>query len=186
MQCRSDKSVRCCIGATLLSRDHDLDLAILKISSGNSNGIHEFPFLDITESKVPIGTPVYSYGYPICSESLTEDCHFTGKYHVEPRVASAIVSAYQWGSDGEVPESYIIDRPLLCGNSGGPLVMTESGRVVAFASQSQSDKVAEFKSPFDGTNFAISVPSPYSYCRNFGYPSIQTILREHGITIHSD
>jgi S1-C subfamily serine protease len=122
----------------------EYDLALLKLDFvRNANkaflqGVNAFPFIDAVFDPQEDGTPVYAFGYPLPERNLLEkspDGSLVAHTGLGPRTTSAIISSslemtrpFRSVSD---PIFYVFDKALNYGNSGGPIVLTESGRVIA-------------------------------------------------------
>lgn len=124
------------------------DLALLKVDfQKNSNkewlkGKAEFPFIPVSKRLLAMGEPVYSFGYPLSSgESKSGGGMVIGKTKLSPRLTSAIISSDLDKTDmvmtSNDPQYYVLDKALNYGNSGGPIIATESGCVHAICSRFQ-------------------------------------------------
>jgi serine protease Do len=77
-----------------------------------------------------------------------------------PRATSIIISSHNafikpvQARNLPFPEHYVVDKPLNPGNSGGPIILQETGKVIAVCLSFQY-----FKFPQDGLE--INVPSLY-------------------------
>ena len=157
----------------LLYSSSEVDLAVLKFDfaahsaqqwAKERNG---FPFLEVDLDEHEEGTPVYSFGYPLPETRLEiqEDeggtlSHITGMDWICPRVTSAIVSS-RWEVLGPVQTLgpspfYVLDKAFNYGNSGGPIVLQESGKVIAAVVRFQP---LEIPQPIAGLR--IVIPSLY-------------------------
>jgi S1-C subfamily serine protease len=96
------------INATVLIRDEEHDLALLKLSNTNRT-----PLIEADRTKIKEGMPVLFSGYPLSLVNLT----------THQGVLSAIVS------DASGVTTYLIDGTVNSGNSGCPL-MTIEGEVI--------------------------------------------------------
>lgn len=126
-----------------------LDFALLKVDfQANSNKVllstrTGFPFVEVSARTLEEGEPVYSFGYPLSqSKILVHNSAVTaGHSALCPRTTSAVVAAImdssQMVSAANGPTVYVLDKALNYGNSGGPIVAAETGKVHAFCSRFQ-------------------------------------------------
>jgi len=143
------------------------DIALLKVDFGKNStnlllkGRTEFHYLDIDFGNCLDGTPVYSYGFPLPKVDIKGDQ--TALFALEflcPRVTSAIVSSH-YDALGPVtspalPKWYVIDKALNYGNSGGPIILVETGKVIALCARFQPVSIRQKQS------ISVTVPSLYS------------------------
>ncbi|MAV86955.1 MAG: hypothetical protein CMM67_01770 [Rhodospirillaceae bacterium] len=118
------------VDAQLIYVDMLLDLAVISISSDKIPVNSKVASLDCDKKPV-IGSPVGAFGHPF---SLS----FSG--------TRGIVSGekYRWG------RTWVqTDAPINSGNSGGPLISLETGKVIGISSATLS------KSRTEGLNFAV-------------------------------
>ena len=118
-----------------------------------------FGYLDI-DFKVPAeGTDVYSFGYPLSKISVNESAFATTGFHYSgPRTTSAIISSH-FEVIGPMmvmsfPIHYVIDKALNYGNSGGPLILQENGKVISLCSRFQPVVISQASGD-------IAIPSLY-------------------------
>lgn len=122
-----------------------VDLALLRFDVAGTpplimNHGSGYPALRADLKVAEDGTPVYAYGYPLstATEPIEQVSNAGMMYgsHVSltPRATSAIISSRveQTRPPGrdQGPEVYVLDRTFNKGNSGGPVVLQESGKVI--------------------------------------------------------
>lgn len=129
--------------------DPENDFALLKLDfAKNSQRDHlkdrsGFPYIEVSKRMLEEGEPVYSFGYPLSSAGLLIDMPEikVGYYAHSPRTTSAIVSSTLVQSEmvsfADMPIEYVLDKALNYGNSGGPIVATDTGKVHALCSRFQ-------------------------------------------------
>jgi S1-C subfamily serine protease len=156
---------------TIVRQWPDFDLALLKADFEphreqpcfrDKTG---FDYITIDFTTVPEGTQVYAFGYPLPDIQLQGNQQVIVGFHFFcPRTTSAIISSHN-EVIGPVriavgfPESYVIDKALNYGNSGGPIVVEESGRVVAVCQRFQPVSIPQ------GTG-TVQIPSLYGITRS--------------------
>ena len=106
------------------------------------NGKEEFPHLIPDFNQYFEGTPIYTFGFPLPKVKIIEQNHITvGLEALCPRVTSAIISSiYDYIRpirSKEDTKIYTIDKPLHPGNSGGPAILSENGKVFGVCVASQ-------------------------------------------------
>jgi hypothetical protein len=130
-----------CQSLSLEYTNNNLDLALIKVDFEDNkakhwlNGRDTFPYIPISSRLLSIGEPVYSIGYPLSSGDIVHDSGgiTIGVDEFCPRVTSAIISSTldktaMVMSSGD-PEVYVLDKALNYGNSGGPIIATDTGHV---------------------------------------------------------
>lgn len=176
--------------------DPQLDLALLKVDfQANSTksslvGRTAFPFIEISTRELDEGEPVYSFGYPLSLSSVLVNNSAMTVGHTShcPRTTSAIVSATmdasQMVSTSNDPQVYVLDKALNYGNSGGPIVASESGNVHAFCSRFQPVFIPQnhLKNQA-GFVPSIWIPSLYSVVSRLSNPRILGELSKRNIPI---
>jgi len=162
-----------CTSVTLTDILSDLDLAILKVDFSNNSkkewlkGLFGFPYLKISTRSLDLGEPVYSYGYPLSSAQLiSQGPVMMGSTTLCPRLTSAVVSSTLEQTkivmSSNDPLHYVIDKALNYGNSGGPIVSTETGHVHAVCSRFQPAPIQQHNIvDAQGQPAHIVIPSLY-------------------------
>lgn len=132
----------------------EFDLALLKVDfDKNANkewleGQSEFPYIHVSTRQLEMAEPVYSFGYPLSSSQVEEQpSAIVGSLELSPRLTSAVVSSDLYKTKmvmtGEDPQLYVLDKALNYGNSGGPIVSSETGHVHALCSRFQPVRVPQ-------------------------------------------
>lgn len=174
-----------------------LDFALLKVDfHANSNkewlkGKTAFPFIQVSSRQLDEGEPVYSFGYPLSDVDVHKhDQSVIGLEALCPRVTSAIVSSTFEQSrpfmNPDDPKVYILDKALNYGNSGGPIVSTESGMAHAFCSRFQPVFVPQPHLVMNGKPVMIMIPSLYGVVSSLGNVEILNLLRELNVPISEE
>lgn len=201
----------CCTGAVIYL-DVNNDFVLLKVSDDEIrdtswlvNG--KFPHLKVSNRILDEAEPVYSYGYPlsetvkiISGETLTIEVEGQGNqtYPVHtfqtvlcPRTTSLIVSSRTENSNFQnqngIPNTYVLDKALNYGNSGGPIISSLTGFVHGMCRRFQPVGIRQ-KSLIDtnGNPLQIVIPSLYGIATNLSIPSIQEQFQNNGINLEAD
>jgi serine protease Do len=176
--------------------DAALDFALLKVDfQANANkvqlsGLRAFPFLKVSTRELEEGEPVYSFGYPLSHSSLVFHNSTATIGHTAhcPRTTSAVVAATmdtsKMLSTSSDPLVYVLDKALNYGNSGGPIVASETGNVHAFCSRFQPVEIPQHQLE-EQLGFLpwIYIPSLYSVVSRLSNSRILSEMRARGIPI---
>ena len=122
----------------------------------------EFYYLEIDFSVPEEGTPTYSFGYPLPKIEVRGDEKFMVAFQSScPRATSLIISSHKnligpfYSKKKIFPKFYVIDKALNYGNSGGPIVLQESGKVISLCIEFQPVSIPQ------ETDSRIIIPSLY-------------------------
>jgi S1-C subfamily serine protease len=177
----------------------DSDVAFLKVDfAANANkahlqGLTGFPHLRISRRHLEEGEPVYAFGYPLPeSELLVQNDHMTIAHSAHaPRTTSAIVAATMDRtlvvSSGQEAQVYVLDKALNYGNSGGPIIATETGRAHALCSRFQPVAVPQAHVTMaNGDHLTIVIPSLYGIVSSLSDPRLLEELEKRRVPITDD
>lgn len=167
--------------------DSDNDFALLKIdpeADSNARVLEngEFPFIPISDTTLEEAEVVYAFGYPLSEGNLIlpSATLIAGVMELRPRVTSAIVSSLIESQGMHVhsgnQQTYVLDKALNYGNSGGPIVSVETGNAHAFCSRFQPVFV-----PQQQGAPAVMIPSLYGIVSSLHYQPIHNALSSRGI-----
>jgi S1-C subfamily serine protease len=132
------------------------DIAILKAS----NLQKPVQFLEIDLNDHIEGTPIYAFGYPLPEIKLIQSQNMMiGFDFICPRVTSSIISS-KYDMIGPIRTSqdtkyYVIDKALNYGNSGGPIILVESGKVISVCVRFQPVNIPQLQGA------SVTIPSLY-------------------------
>ena len=176
------------------------DFALLKVDFGrNSNkqwlaGRTRFPCVPVSARRLEEGEPVYSFGYPLSAGPVVARHPrgiTIGVLNLSPRVTAAIVSSTLEQTtmvmSPDDPETYVLDRALNYGNSGGPIVATCTGHVHAICSRFQPVFIPQMHlKDAAGANLRVMTPSLYGIVSSLGTPTVRAKLEEIGVRVLQD
>ncbi len=149
----------------------EYDLALLKANFELNKqrqyflGKDGFPYLEIDFEQQLEGAPVYSYGFPLSQPKINVPNRIMTVIY-SPRVTSAIISSQHGyirpfrGSND--PKHYTIDKALAYGNSGGPVILSETGKVFAVVIQFQPTRIPQPTNNPIETESYITIPTNYA------------------------
>ena len=176
--------------------DSATDFALLKVDfSANSNkdflkNRSGFPFIEISSRELEEGEDVYSFGYPLTESGvIAENSQISyGHANHSPRVTSAIVSSTMESttiiSTPEDIKIYVLDKALNYGNSGGPIIATDTGKVHALCSRFQPVRIPQrHLKDQNGQLLWITIPSLYGIVSSLNNRTILEQLRLRNIII---
>ncbi|MHB0966846.1 MAG: S1 family peptidase [Bellilinea sp.] len=178
--------------------DPETDFAILKVDfAANANKDHlkdrkGFPYIELSSRELEEGEPVYSFGYPLSISSVISQgpVKIISPGH-SPRVTSAIVASSMErtkmiSTPGDV-KVYVLDKALNYGNSGGPIVASDTGKVHAFCSRFQPVTIQQpHLIDENGNPLSIKIPSLYGIVISLGNRRILEQLRMRGVPNSDD
>lgn len=177
-----------------------LDFALLKVDFPSNakrrwlKGKKGFPFINVSRRQLEEGEPIYSFGYPL-SNALYEKTEIGivhGNSQLSPRITSAIVSSTTEQTEAmwtpHDPQKYVLDKALNYGNSGGPIVSTQTGNAHALCSRFQPVYVPQppYARNEKGELLAlppIMMPSLYGIVSSLRNQEILDLLERVGVPI---
>lgn len=148
-----------------------------------------FPWIQVSSRQLDVGEPVYAFGYPLSGVVVEQRPNvIVGEYNLSPRVTSAVVSA-----DIELSKAlttpadarmYVLDKALNYGNSGGPIIATETGNVHAICARFQPLPVRQqHLEEAGGPQVWVVMPSLYGVTSSLANPSILAALSARGVSV---
>jgi serine protease Do len=189
-----------CVGLSLDFIEPELDFALFKVDfASNAQRIQlidrtDFSFVTVSSRELSDAEPVYSFGYPLPEANvlLNTPTISVGGVSYGPRVTSAIIASTientPMVSTPQDTKVYVLDKALNYGNSGGPIVATETGNVHAFCSRFQPVTIPQdYKDPQGNKGvIPIKIPSLYGVVISLANQKIQEELRKRNILIVDD
>lgn len=184
---------------SLLDIESSCDVALLKVDfPANANkvwlvGRQDFPYINISTRLLEDGEPVYAFGYPLSEGGVTiNNPNVTmGFTALSPRVTSAIVASSLESTSMVMTSNdrlqYVLDKALNYGNSGGPIVATDTGRVHALCTHFQPVIIPQRHLPeIRGQRIDIEIPSLYGVVSSLANPSVQKLLSKYSVEVLAD
>jgi|GEM_PF-1611613 S1-C subfamily serine protease len=175
--------------------DPNFDFALIKVDF-EKNKMREgfknrdgFPYLQMSSRSLIEGESVYSFGYPLSQNKIHENGGMiVGETSLSPRTTSAIVSslidATQTVQTPNMPKVYVLDKALNYGNSGGPILSAEDGKVYALCSRFQPFFIPQGHLTQPGKpTVQIMSPSLYGIVSRLNNKRILDELQKRGIQI---
>lgn len=169
------------------------DLALLKVDFEKNRtkdwlaGQDDFPHLSISVRPLDEAEPVYAFGYPLSTVQFhRQPGLLVGGSGLSPRVTSAIVASSlettrMIMTDAD-PLSYVLDKALNYGNSGGPIVAVETGQVHAVCTKFQPVDVPQPQLAGAGAPPpVIQIPSLYGVVSSLANRTWLAGLGQHGV-----
>jgi serine protease Do len=178
--------------------DPKTDFALLKVDfAANANkehlkGLTSFPFLEVSGRELDEGEPVYAFGYPLSDVDFFQQNASMSFGHAShsPRVTSAIVASTmersQMVSTFADTKVYVLDKALNYGNSGGPIIATDTGKVHALCSRFQPVQIPQPHLIYQGKPLVIAIPSLYGVVSGLGNAEILKQLQFRNVPISGD
>jgi serine protease Do len=193
--------------------DLETDFALLRVDFQKNaakewlKGRSGFPYIQVSKRPLVPGEPVYAFGYPLPRpENLSGKSIPSGDLQVQfsrnpnmviggvircPRTTSAIVASDIKAVGSVVattdPISYVLDKALNYGNSGGPILSSETGKVHALCSEFQPVGIPQPQlSPDPSNPISIVIPSLYGVVSSLSNPSIIGELTKRGVAISEE
>ncbi len=135
-------------GVEIIKDWPQFDIVLMKVDIGDLKQKEyfkereSFDFLEIDFDMIPEGEKVYSFGYPLSEAKIQSNSGIMiGTTNISPRVTSAIISSHH-KAIGPIrtpndPNFYVIDKALNYGNSGGPIIVEETGKAISVCTQFQ-------------------------------------------------
>lgn len=188
------------LGTRLVHFDRINDFALLKADFKDQHngmllgGRSDFPFIEISTRIVEEGVPIYFVGYPLSRlvrvdptghplPISVQDPAPPGMPGFATYLSSGVTSAIIAGhtSTPGLQPGYFLDKAITPGNSGGPVVASETGMVFAICTGLQPFYMLQRH--LGGDPIPIEVPSAYGFATALSTSSVSDVLRQHGIKI---
>lgn len=173
-----------------------LDLALIKVNFEDNKSrdwlknTDHFSYITISSRLLDIAEQVYSFGYPLSQGEIVHNSGGVtiGSTQLCPRVTSAIISSTLEKStmvmSSSDPEVYVLDKALNYGNSGGPIIATETGHVHAVCTRFQPVGIPQpHLKQDDGSVPSVLVPSLYGVASSLKNDAFLKKCAEYGIPI---
>ena len=174
----------------------EFDFVLLRVDFDKNSskewlkGKNSFPYLKVSKRQLEIGEPVYSFGYPLSSGYAKNfgDNMFSGSTSLSPRLTSAIISSQlektEMVMSSSDPKHYVLDKPLNYGNSGGPIIATETGNVNGICSRFQPIYIPQpHLNDNNGNQLYVMIPSLYGIVSNINNDGIIKLLQKLNIPL---
>jgi S1-C subfamily serine protease len=150
--------------------------------------------LTISDRVLDDAEPVYTFGYPLGSAEASQTLQGILVGHVAhgPRVTSAIVASkieatQMLTAHGQPPTVYALDKALNYGNSGGPIVATDTGKVYGVCVRFQPVAIPQEHLTEPGRQLVhVRIPSLYGLASNLTRSDLAPELLKRGLTIDSN
>ncbi len=191
-----DDILRLCQFVDLVDVIETLDFALLKVDVDKNRQTDWFksvtvlPHIKISLRPLTLGEPVYSFGYPLPDHKIqTDEDRIITIISTElfPRATSCIVSSVQENTQAMSrggAKFYEVDKAFNFGNSGGPIVATDTGHAHAVVSAFQPVFIPQEHLPTEqGEVPKIMVPSLYGVAMSLHNDEIVKICSEYGIPV---
>lgn len=185
-----------CQHVELVHASPSTDFALLKVDFAKNKEKawlqrrDAFPYITVSARVLAEAEPVYSVGYPLSEASIVSADGTVSIGHVAlcPRVTSTMVSARLVSTEMisdplAPPASYVLDKALNYGNSGGPIVSVETGNVYAFCSRFQPVFIPQPHLAYSDRPVSIMVPSLYGIVTSFVREDILNELSMRNIAV---
>lgn len=176
--------------AALELESADADIALLKFdfdANKEKDWLKDrtgFPFVEVSQRILEEGEPVYSFGYPLSRGELVQDEESlkVGGTQLSPRTTSAIIASTleltrMTMTHGQPPVDYVLDKALNYGNSGGPIVATETGAAHAVCARFQPVHIPQIRGQ------PVMIPSLYGVATSLARPAIVGELQKRDIQV---